>query len=94
MNVSVKVGDYRIPENGCLEFRDKIAHAGGSGCPDFKFVDFVRRASRNPLDILKCSQELETVPNLSLPLCQPDLFSVGIYPVEIVKDPRGLVTCV
>ncbi|KAJ7115856.1 hypothetical protein C8R44DRAFT_215802 [Mycena epipterygia] len=22
----VKVGDYRVPDNGCLEFRDKIAH--------------------------------------------------------------------
>ncbi|KAF8216378.1 hypothetical protein K438DRAFT_1925557 [Mycena galopus ATCC 62051] len=57
----VKVGDYKIPENGCLEFRDKIAH----GIPK----------SAGHFEVLSGAGD-------------------GIYPVEIIKDPHGLVSCV
>ncbi|KAJ6591692.1 hypothetical protein DFH09DRAFT_1137723 [Mycena vulgaris] len=57
----VKVGDYRIPDNGCLEFRDKIAH----GIPE----------SAGHFEVLSGAGD-------------------GIYPVEIIKDPQGIVTCV
>ncbi|KAJ7449594.1 hypothetical protein FB451DRAFT_749252 [Mycena latifolia] len=57
----VKVGDYRIPDNGCLEFRDKIAH----GIPQ----------SAGHFEVLSGAGD-------------------GIYPVEIIKDPHGVVACV
>ncbi|KAJ7504490.1 hypothetical protein B0H11DRAFT_1982587 [Mycena galericulata] len=57
----VKVGDYKIPDNGCLEFRDKIAH----GIPQ----------SAGYFEVLSGAGD-------------------GIYPVEVIKDPEGLVTCV
>ncbi|KAJ7043508.1 hypothetical protein C8F04DRAFT_1072305 [Mycena alexandri] len=57
----VKVGDYRIPENGCLEFRDKIAH----GIPELA----------GHFEVLSGAGD-------------------GIYPVEIIKNPQGIVTCV
>ncbi|KAJ7834090.1 hypothetical protein B0H13DRAFT_2110106 [Mycena leptocephala] len=57
----VKVGDYRIPENGCLEFRDKIAH----GIPKLP----------GHFEVLSGAGD-------------------GIYPVEIIKDPQGIIACI
>ncbi|KAJ6493665.1 hypothetical protein C8R47DRAFT_1213933 [Mycena vitilis] len=56
----IKVGDYTIPANGCLEFRDKIAHQG----------------------IPKLAGHFEVLSGAG----------DGIYPVEIIKDPQGLVS--
>ncbi|KAJ7281658.1 hypothetical protein C8J57DRAFT_1500346 [Mycena rebaudengoi] len=57
----VKVGDYTIPANGCLEFRDRMAH-GINEAPEV-------------FEVLSGAGD-------------------GIYPVEIIKDARGVVACV
>ncbi|KAJ7180554.1 hypothetical protein C8R46DRAFT_1069820 [Mycena filopes] len=68
----IKVGDYQIPENGCLEFRDKIAHVID---PNATFPCRVFPHWPGHFEVLSGAGD-------------------GIYPVEIIKDPQGLVTCV
>jgi len=58
----IRVGDYKIPENGRIEFRDKSAE--GPGCWSTKKFEVLTGAGD------------------------------GIYPVEIIKDIKGVVSCV
>ncbi|KAJ7760458.1 hypothetical protein B0H16DRAFT_1532361 [Mycena metata] len=74
----VKVGDYRIPENGCLEFRDKIAH----GIPELAEHFEVLSGAGDGLNEFLISKPLT------------EILRLGIYPVEIIKNPQGIVTCV
>ncbi|KAJ7066724.1 hypothetical protein C8F01DRAFT_1124300 [Mycena amicta] len=57
----VKVCDYKIPENGCLEFRDRIAH----GIPE----------AVGHFEVLSGAGD-------------------GIYPIQLIRDVHGAVTCV